>query len=253
MKNHFFIPYSGNKRQEVEKINEHVNLDNITTIVEPFCGSCAFSYYISTLYPKKFNYVLNDNNEYLIQIFNILKSDEETKKLEQRINNYCFDENNIFCDKNKYNNIDDKLLKYIIHHKYYTIRAGLYPIKNRPKNKFVFEEYPFTKFIRSENISIRNNDAIEIYKKYKNNKNCFIFLDPPYLQCCNDFYLDSNTNIYEYLNDNPIKKEKSKIMLVLEKNWIINLLFNNYEKIEYDKKYECSKKKTTHMIIKNTR
>jgi site-specific DNA-adenine methylase len=68
MKNHFFFSYSGNKRDEVETIHDALknNLKNITTIIEPFCGSSAFSFYIASLYPGRVNYILNDNNKYLI-------------------------------------------------------------------------------------------------------------------------------------------------------------------------------------------
>ena len=48
MKNHFFFSYAGNKREEVEHIYNKLDLENIETIVEPFCGSCAVSYYIWT-------------------------------------------------------------------------------------------------------------------------------------------------------------------------------------------------------------
>ena len=41
------------------------------------------------------------------------------------------------------------------------------------------------------------------------------------------------------------------IVLCLEDNWIIKLLFKDYIKAEYNKKYEMSKKKTTHLIITN--
>ena len=63
MKNHFLLPYPGNKRNEVEGLyNEIINkLDDITTIIEPFYGSSAFSYYILTKHPKRFQYILNDN------------------------------------------------------------------------------------------------------------------------------------------------------------------------------------------------
>lgn len=46
MKNHFFIPYYGNKRQEVDKIYNEIkdDIDKYDIIVEPFCGSSAFSY-----------------------------------------------------------------------------------------------------------------------------------------------------------------------------------------------------------------
>jgi site-specific DNA-adenine methylase len=48
-------------------------------IVEPFCGTSAMSYYIHTLHPLEFKYVLNDNNQHLIELYNILKDERLTK------------------------------------------------------------------------------------------------------------------------------------------------------------------------------
>jgi hypothetical protein len=41
MKNHFFYSYVGNKREEVEHIYNLLDLNNINTIVEPFCECVA--------------------------------------------------------------------------------------------------------------------------------------------------------------------------------------------------------------------
>ena len=98
------------------------------------------------------------------------------------------------------------------------------------------------------------DDAIKVYEQYKNNKKCMIIMDPPYISTTNDFYLDHNMNIYEYLCNNNITKEKAKIYLILENIWIIKLLFqNNYILFEYDKQFQMSKKQTTHIIISNTK
>jgi len=86
---------------------------------------------------------------------------------------------------------------------------------------------------------------------YNNNNKALIFLDPPYLQLCNDFYLDSSINIYEYLMKHNINGMLSYIVLVLEDIWIIKLLFRNHIFITYDKKYQTSKKQTKHLIINN--
>ena len=69
MKNHFIIPYFGNKRMEVENLYNVIKdkLDEVDIIIEPFCGSSAMSYYISTQHPKKIKYILNDNNKKLIE------------------------------------------------------------------------------------------------------------------------------------------------------------------------------------------
>jgi nitrogenase molybdenum-iron protein alpha/beta subunit len=97
-------------------------------------------------------------------------------------------------------------------------------------------------------------DAIKVYEQYKNNKKCMIIMDPPYISTCNDYYLDHSMNIYEYLYHNNITQEKAKVYLILENILIIKLLFqHNNILFEYDKTYEASKKKTTHILISNTK
>ena len=93
MKNHFLFPYTGNKRNEVETIYNKIKneITGIDTIVEPFCGSSAFSFYLSTLYPNKFKYILNDNDKNLIELYHIaqnpIKFNELIKDLSNILNN----------------------------------------------------------------------------------------------------------------------------------------------------------------------
>ena len=47
MKTHFYITYPGNKRSEMKGLYPYLDFTNIDTIVEPFAGSCAVSFYIS--------------------------------------------------------------------------------------------------------------------------------------------------------------------------------------------------------------
>ncbi len=49
MKNHFLYSYSGNKRNECQRLYKLMNFDNIDTIIETNCGSSALSYYILLL------------------------------------------------------------------------------------------------------------------------------------------------------------------------------------------------------------
>ena len=89
MKNHFFFSYAGNKRNEVGNILSYIescNFNNIETIVEPICGTSALSYYISTKYPKKFNYVLNDFDENLITLYKLVSNDKKFKKFNKELN-----------------------------------------------------------------------------------------------------------------------------------------------------------------------
>jgi 16S rRNA G966 N2-methylase RsmD len=135
------------------------------------------------------------------------------------------------------------------------MRAGMYPSNgkteiNETKVKNILNREIF-KFLQNENVTILNEDGLLFYKKNCSNRKSFIFLDPPYLFSCNQFYKSTNTQIYEYLFNRDIRKENAVITLCLENNWIIKLLFKDFKIIIYDKKYELSKNNTTHMIVTN--
>jgi site-specific DNA-adenine methylase len=263
MKNHFIISYPGNKRNEVQNvefIHDIKNLKNIKTICEPFAGTAAFSYYLSTLYPKKFKYILNDIDSNLIELYKTIKNEE----LIQIIN----DEMNIKINNfNKYDNDKDRgeyyktiikektFISWLFLHKIYNIRPGFYPLIVRVKQvkKFDLTEFPIYNFIKNEDVEILNGDGIKLLKDNINNKSFLYFIDPPYLCVANQFYDFYNCNIYEYFNENDIKKFKSKLILILENNWIIKLLFKKYISTgkTYAKTYQKSKNKTEHIIIMN--
>ena len=80
---HFVMSYPGNKRTEIKEILKDIDLSNIKYIVEPFCGTSALSYAISKMYPNKFKYVLNDNNDKLIKLYEIMKDEHKTKMFKQ--------------------------------------------------------------------------------------------------------------------------------------------------------------------------
>ena len=254
--NHFIFGYAGNKRNEVkiiqDNLQQYYNFENIKTIIEPFCGSSAYSFYLSTIYPKKFKYILNDNNQFLIELYQILKNENETNILINEMKTIMVDitkEKYINYIKENENNYKGYLLANFI----YRLRPGFFPIQENFKFKSFDKilDYPIIKFLKDENIEFSNIDGIEIIEKYKNDKSVFLFIDPPYLISCNSFYKSPTLNVYEYLYNNSIRKMKSNICLVLEKTWIINLLFQNCKKIEYDKIYQTNKKKTTHLLIIN--
>ena len=248
MKNHFYMSYAGNKRNEVKDIYNHIDFENITTIIEPFCGSCAMSYYISTQ-KQDLKYIFNDNNKYLKEMYEIIIDDNKITQFENEFKNKMED-----IDKEKYLQIinNDNLISWFIKYKVYAIRPGLYPLKII-KHTISLKEFGIYNFFRNNEITFLNIDGIDCYKKYVDNVENLILIDPPYLQCCNkDYYLDSNVNIYEYLYKNNIKSNKALIILILEDIWIVKLLFkDNVLLKEYNKLYQTSKKQTTHLIISN--
>jgi site-specific DNA-adenine methylase len=252
--NHFFISYSGNKRKECETIYEEIRdlLDGsmIDTIIEPYCGTSAISYFISHNYPNKFKYILNDNDEHLIKMYEIFKDPEQLDIFIQQLN-----EATTSLDKDKYavliRQTTEPHLAWFIKHKIYCIRQGLFPLNYKQKSFDKLKDTPIISFLRSEDIITSVRDGIDVVEQYKDDERVLIILDPPYLELNNSFYENSNTNIYEYYYKNSISGMKSKTLLILNNIWIIRLLFKDHIKSQYNKMYQPNKRKVEHLIIKN--
>jgi hypothetical protein len=258
-KNHFYISYFGNKRTEAKYLYDLLDLTNITTIIEPFCGSCAISYYIWTLNPGKFKYVFNDNDKNLKLMYDIIIDDIKAEEFNININELIRNIKN----KDDYLNIirkKDNLYSWFIKHKVYRIRTGLYnpDYKYNDVNINILK-YPISEFYRKEkdNITFTDIDANEVYIKYKDDINNVLILDPPYLTSNNLFYNHPSLDIFNYLFKNHINDESSYIYLIIESTFIMNKIFDNYNKYTYAKgyqtnnKYNESKRKTEHMILYN--
>ena len=252
MKQHFIIQYVGNKREEVEEIFKFIDdkLEFIDTIVEPFCGSSAMSYYISTMYPHRFKYILNDNSKNLIELYKIAQDEKRLEKFIHKVNNLCFVDNK-FVDKETYLNIlnKDDEYSFFIKNKYYYFRPAVYP-RDKINKKINYEDFnkiPIIKFLRTEEVIFTNMDAVEIIKEH-NNENTMLLLDPPYLDCQgNSFYDNFNMNVYEYIHSNTF----FNLYLIVEYNWIIRCLFKDKISYIYEKKYNGFKKKIVrHVVLK---
>ena len=253
--NHFVIGYAVNKRKEVEVIYNMIEskINENSIIVEPFCGTSAFSYYIYTKNKdKNLKYILNDNCKNIYELYNICKDNNKLTELYNKLIEIHKETTNKpdylkVCKKAR----EGDLTSWIYINKIYSIRAGLYPIGKifTEKSFDSFKKAPIIDFLQNANITISNIDGLDIYEEYKNNEKAIIFIDPPYIQSCNTFYNSPKGNIYEYLYFNDIDKEKAIILLCLENIWIIQLLFKDKKSITYNKTYELSKKKTEHIFI----
>ena len=99
------------------------------------------------------------------------------------------------------------------------------------------------------------SNLLEVFEK------SFIFLDPPYIASCNNFYStdtgENIENIYEKLYHKGLKNFKCKILICHENNWLFKILFNDYldGETEYQKRYNNTIKskhnKTSHICVKN--
>ena len=81
-------------------------------------------------------------------------------------------------NKEKYDILakQDNLISWMIIHKIYNIRAGLFPNGNRPilKTFEYLKTCPIITFLQNENIKFYNDDAIRLMDAYTNNKKCLI-------------------------------------------------------------------------------
>jgi len=265
--NHYYTHYFGNKRKEIKDILPLINLDNITTIIEPFAGSAAMSYYISTLYPKRFKYILNDNDKINYDLFNTSRDPDLTHKFNEDMNK-LIDEFNTYTEdvsrKAFYKSIDDKTLEgYIFKAKYYSIRMGLYPMISRINKikPYKLQDYPVYDFYNNEDITYSNIDGVEIMKNYDEDDDRLFLLDPPYLKTSkeNGFYNNLDMGIYDWiLNDDKLLLEsKNKFIFILEIIDEVEILFSNFKTLmTYEKQYSRIGKtgkprKTKHIVYSN--
>lgn len=250
--NHFLFCYYGNKRKDYKHFKDNICYDNVKTIVEPFGGSSAISFNIWKTYNNKFSYHINDLDENLYNIYKILK--EETI-------DHIFDKINDVKDTIKskedfeqlYKKSNKNIYEIIYLNKGSSFRYGRFHERALTKKLYkpTIEQRLFSQFIKQDYVHITNEDYKISYDFHKDIKDTIIFLDPPYLLSCNQGYAHRSTDCYEYLSKD-IKERKATILLPLEHNDIVLLLFKHYNIIaEWSKTYQITKKKITMTLITN--
>lgn len=141
MKNHFIISYAGNKREEVEHIYKAIAhiLPNVDTIIEPYCGTSAMSFYIASKHPNQYKYILNDECIELIELYEIMKDDHKLNELIASLNSLhkkiCLDESSYVKQKQLYNELkqSNNLIHFVYLRTIYSLRVGLFPTEDRLK------------------------------------------------------------------------------------------------------------------------
>lgn len=201
-------------------------------------------FFLSLKYPKKYKYILNDNNEELINLLNILKDKEKIIQLEIEINTICSDPE---FNKEMYKQLKG-LNRFIIHRRVNHFTIGLFPLNYKYKYIDILN-CPIINFFMTENVTITNEDALICYNKYKNDDTNIIFLDPPYLLSDNSVYKNPSLKIYEYIFHENIINLKSLILFSSEYNFLIKILFDKYKKIIYNKNNISNKRQNKQHII----
>ena len=167
IKNIYFVRM-GNKQNDIKFFEHLLPYKNINTIIEPFAGT--FAVIRNCYYDKKYKRIINDNDKEWIKLLKFIKNKPSY------INNLLaklttIKNKNDFLNYIKNNPLSDILKKTLL------IR-GMYKMKKNINN--INELHKLLK-----KSSITNQDACKVLQKYKNNKNAFIFCDPPYLDSNN--------------------------------------------------------------------
>lgn len=266
VKSVFYFTYIGNKYNEYDNIKDYISLDGIKTYVEPFSGSCSIGYILKKNNPKlQIHY-----NDIDVNLYNFLDyirnaNADELNQLKDRYTELT----NMINTKEDWNNkiipnIDSDILSY-----YYFMKNKMIGIMprfingNMSKGKHTLD-IDYNNFIKSVN-KFTNLDYIKILDEYKNDKKAFIFLDPPYLGTTS-VYKNKESQTFDLsrggllsdLENHPLmilKKyldtSKCKIMLIVDCSLTNYLIFKDYIKHNYKKKYDSNKKIVDHLIICN--
>ena len=261
MKDNILFGRLGNKTNDIKFFEQYLPFENIDTVIEPFGGCFALTRikYSDNQYKK----IVNDNDDDLYYLYTHPNEYYEFKNLMNKIAHESLHEYEsvkrvnsvIFREKIKNLNVDEIFFRNFS--KECIIRRDMIKIKK--------DNYNCEKFINiMKDIEFKNTDWFSLVNENRKNKNCFIFIDPPYLFSNNKYYdkcqsdKNNTTNdsdvtdivykIYEIFKD---KTTKSKIMLIINDMKILRWLFKDYIKGDYCKKYGISQTRETHLIICN--
>jgi hypothetical protein len=253
----FYFSYWGSKKREINEIIQYIPISLIDTIIEPFGGSCYISCFLYDKYPTK-KYICSDLNYNLVYYCNNFYKNKdiilnECKNIIQTI------DNDIKKYKEQFNNMtnfkidDNNMHKYLCYNTYYTIRQGLFPLNNRHPKYDNYNELTIKYDTFFKNNQYIHQDYKILMEKYKNDDKCLIILDPPYLlTMISQYKIKNDTDemwqyIYNFFNDC-----KCKIMLIINDNIFMRLLFKDHIKSSHNINMLSHKNRTRkHLIIAN--
>lgn len=245
----FIFGRMGNKSTDIKYFIEHLPSD-CNVICEPFGGTFAVSRCV--YYDNKYDKHVNDLD---VDLYNIYVDPDKylkEKELLLEIANNNKDENGRIITKKVIEEMNKSTVitnKKMLKDNFFINGVNARMRKTDKGNKEALQ--------LMKTINFYNEDYMTFMSRFIDNKDAFIFIDPPYLFSDNSSYnpqLDQKdmTHILVYLLElfnNPTTK--CKIMLIINKLDIISYMFNNYIKGEYCRIYQLHKKKSVHLIICN--
>ena len=251
----------GNKYKDI-KFFKHLMPapENVKCVAEPFAGTFAV---IRHSYPKVEKLICGENDEEFLKstksIFDNCKEYlEYNKKYNQLIKELMLkypDDKHVMFNKNK-----EQILKFIDDNKgnlLIDVERDVYSlgfISKKPEKDYSGVAEIFNRINWMD-------DYKKVFEACKDDKDCFMFVDPPYMSSDNTTYYGNqkstrgkkvvdNTAIFIDIID-LLKVAKCKVMVVINKNCLNNYLFKDFIKGEYEKKYSMTKKIETLLILGN--
>jgi len=228
------IDYQGSKRNELEKIKNHLpDLNQIQTCVDVFGGGGSVSLMLLHAVQDCESIVIyNDIDKEMCDLFTILKSEESVDDLLEWLDNQTYTEEEfrqrakIYSKNRKNGEVDIYELLYLKRIAFRGLPSTLTPNKSKNesgelelrlrKNYKTFEKYPSHLI----NLNITNMDALQLIESYKDDPEAFLYLDPPYVSTNNSSYnIDKNSlfDMIQKLMDIMVDGSyQCKIMLHIE-------------------------------------
>lgn len=232
------LKWSGGKRKELFILKKWFP-SHFDLYIEPFVGGGAVFFDIC---PKKA--VISDVHKELIIFYNQIKNkkNKEIKNLMSKFSNnaetyyYIRDKFILSCKVEK---------AFVFYYLRKTCFRGMLRYNSDGKFNIPFGNYSTYNYKELSNDSYVNllqrttiykKDFRWIFEKY-NDKNNFMFLDPPYDYTFKDYgYGSFDKKDHEDLSE-LFKKTDNKCLLVVSKSKFLEKLYKDYIKYEYDKKY----------------
>ena len=233
---------------------------DFNTYVEPFFGGGALYW---ELQPKKA--IINDINSTLMNYWQVVKDNPDSIKT--LVSNIIDSEKEYYSLRDKFNN--NQLSKEEQAGAFYYFNRtgfnGLWRVNKKGEYNVAYDginKRNLNELISNVNIyskqlkdtKILNDDFRSVLKDVKNNKDDFVFLDPPYLDCKTMYTASQDFLwIYDYIKKYMLEC-KCKVMLITKIDDNIVKMFSEFKNNTYNFSYSANNKynkKVKHMLITN--
>lgn len=244
------VSYLGGKRREIQRIKDH-QPEEFTKLIDVFGGGFSIGLWYIQESPKlKTHY--NDINEDITNLYKLLKDGTDVKKVLDEFKKIDLNDEELYYKVSNGEVEIDNNVKYIylkatsrmgdISRKLFNKRKnkdGSYT--NESRNLKSYEKFYKYKDIM-KNVEITCKDYKEILDQYKNDKDAFLYLDPPYIsKSTTEYGLEFKADNIQYINDFMRDKDtKCKIMLNVDFLGYNYDLFKDMIRDYYSVKYASS-------------